>query len=112
MYNPAGTVKLSRRFYPQRFFTVRLERIYQNVTLPEPSHTGCTTCESDEPSYIPGIFGVYNKEKWSLYAAFSNVAGGGKVDFGQGNWTTIGGQGLSFNRLAHPLSRSATTNYR
>ncbi len=66
--------------------------------------------ESDEPSYIPGIFGVYNKGKWSLFGAFSNYGGGGKVDFSQGNWTTtqlgslVAGMGL-------PLCSGSCANF-
>ena len=80
MYNPAGTVKLTEGFTLNGSIQF-LSKEYENII-------NGTSFESDEPSYIPGIFGVYNKGKWSLYGAFSNVAGGGKVDFGQGNWTT------------------------
>jgi long-chain fatty acid transport protein len=80
-YNPAGTVKL------QEGFTVNgsvqfLSKDYENVV-------NGTSYKSDEPSYIPGVFGVYNKGKWSLYGAFSNYGGGGKVDYSQGDFTTI-----------------------
>ncbi len=93
MYNPAGTVKLNEGFTLNGSLQIGLKDYTNTISLPAAiPYTGCTTCESDEPSYIPGIFGVYNKEKWSLFAAFSNVAGGGKVDFTQGNWLTIGGQ--------------------
>jgi len=93
MYNPAGTVKLNQGFTLNGSLQIGLKEYTNNVSLPAAiPYTGCTSCESDEPSYIPGIFGVYNTEKWSLFAAFSNVAGGGKVAFDQGSWTTIGGQ--------------------
>jgi len=93
MYNPAGTVKLNQGFTLNGSLQIGLKDYTNNISLPAAiPYTGCTTCESDEPSYIPGIFGVYNTEKWSLFAAFSNVAGGGKVDFDQGSWTTLGGQ--------------------
>ena len=93
MYNPAGTVKLNQGFTLNGSLQIGLKDYTNNISLPAAiPYTGCTSCESDEPSYIPGIFGVYNTEKWSLFAAFSNVAGGGKVDFDQGSWTTIGGQ--------------------
>jgi long-chain fatty acid transport protein len=92
-YNPAGTVKLHEGFSLNGSLQYGKKDYTNNVSLPAAiPYTGCTDCESDEPSYIPGIFGVYNKGKWSLFGAFSNVAGGGKVDFEQGNWTTIGAQ--------------------
>jgi long-chain fatty acid transport protein len=83
-YNPAGTVKLDEGFIINgsvQFLSKKYENIISGTTL-----------ESDEPSYIPGIFGVYNKGKWSLYGAFSNYGGGGKVDFSQGNFTTYAAQ--------------------
>ena len=92
MYNPAGTVKLNEGFTLNGSLQIGLKDYANNVTFSVPINQGCTSCESDEPSYIPGFFGVYNKGKWSLFAAFSNVAGGGKVDFDQGDWTTIKAQ--------------------
>ena len=92
-YNPAGTVKLNQGFTLNGSLQYGSKEYTNNVTLPSIiPYQGCTECESDEPSFIPGIFGVYNKDKWSVFGAFSNVAGGGKVDFSQGDWTTIGGQ--------------------
>jgi long-chain fatty acid transport protein len=95
MYNPAGTVKLSEGFTVNGSIQF-LSKEYKNII-------NGTSYESDEPSYIPGIFGVYNRGKWSLFGAFSNVAGGGKVDFGQGDWTTIQGIGYLSNFYA-PVS--------
>ena len=83
-YNPAGTVKLNEGFTLNGSIQF-LSKKYENII-------SGTSLESDEPSYIPGIFGVYNKGKWSLYGAFSNYGGGGKVDFSQGNFTTYAAQ--------------------
>ena len=91
-YNPAGTVKLNQGFTLNGSLQYGSKKYSNNVTFSAPINQGCTECESDEPSYIPGIFGVYNKGKWAVFGAFSNVAGGGKVDFDQGNWTTIKAQ--------------------
>jgi len=93
MYNPAGTVKLHEGFTLNGSVQFGMKDYANNVTLPGfIPNLGCTKCESDEPSIIPGFFGVYNKSKWSLFGAFANVAGGGKVDFEQGSWTTIEAQ--------------------
>ncbi|MGW8287648.1 MAG: OmpP1/FadL family transporter [Desulfobulbales bacterium] len=88
-YNPAGTVKLSEGFILNGSVQFLSKKYENNLSLP----SGVLNLESDEPSFIPGIFGVYNKGKWSLYGAFSNYGGGGKVDFSQGNLRTtqIGG---------------------
>jgi long-chain fatty acid transport protein len=79
-YNPAGTVKL------QDGFTINgsaqyLGKEYKN-------NINGTSFDSDEPSVVPGVFGVYNRDKWSVFGSVTVVGGGGKVDFSQGNWTT------------------------
>ena len=79
-YNPAGTVKLEKGFIINgsvQFLTKDYKNIINGVEF-----------ESSEPSYIPGIFGVFNQGKWSLFASFSNYGGGGKVDFSEGDYTT------------------------
>jgi long-chain fatty acid transport protein len=88
-YNPAGTVKLDEGFIINGSIQY-LSKDYKNII-------NGTGYESDEPSYIPGIFGVYNKKKWSLFATLTNVGGGGKVDFSQGDLTTYTiGKGVSY----------------
>jgi len=107
-YNPAGTVKLSDGFIINGSLQF-LSKDYKNVIAG-------TSLESDEPSYIPGIFGVYNKGKWSLYGAFSNYGGGGKVDFSQGSFTTYAAQlfiiGMSGGALAYPGPQQLTAESR
>ena len=89
MYNPAGTVKLHEGFTVNGSIQFLSKEYENNVTL---GPTTVYNMESDEPSYIPGIFAVYNNEKFSIFGAFSNVGGGGEVDFSQGSWTTLGAQ--------------------
>jgi len=94
-YNPAGTVKLNQGFTLNGSLQLGSKEYSNNVTFQPPLsnfYQGCTECESDEPSYIPGLFAVYNNKKFSIFGALTNVAGGGKVDFSQGDWTTIGAQ--------------------
>ncbi len=79
-YNPAGTVKLDEGFIINGSVQF-LSKNYKNVI-------NGSSYESDEPSYVPGIFGVYNTKKWSLFGAFTVVGGGGEVDFSDGNYTT------------------------
>jgi len=81
-YNPAGTVKLQDGFIINGSVQY-LKKDYKN-------NINGTSFESDEPSVVPGVFGVYNKDKWAIFGAVTVVAGGGKVDFSQGNWRTIG----------------------
>jgi len=79
-YNPAGTVKLDEGFIINGSIEF-LSKDYTNTL-------NGVEYESSEPSYIPGLFGVYNNGKWSLFGAFSNYGGGGKVDYSEGNYTT------------------------
>ena len=88
-YNPAGTVKLTEGFSINGSIQF-LAKDYKNII-------NGSSYESDEPSYVPGIFGVYNKKKWSLFATLTNVGGGGKVDFSQGDFTTYKvGKGVAY----------------
>jgi long-chain fatty acid transport protein len=85
-YNPAGTVKLTEGYTINGSIQF-LAKNYEN-------NINGSSYESDEPSFVPGIFGVYNRSKWSLFATITNVGGGGKVEFSDGNLTTylIGSQ--------------------
>jgi long-chain fatty acid transport protein len=83
-YNPAGTVKLQDGFIINGSAQYLGKDYTNNVSDP----FGTNSFNSDESSVVPGIFGVYNREKWSLFGAVTVVGGGGKVDFSQGDWTT------------------------
>jgi long-chain fatty acid transport protein len=85
-YNPAGTVKLDEGFIINGSVQFLSKKYENNITL---GPATVLSLESDEPSYIPGIFAVYNKGLFSIFGAFSNVGGGGKVDFSQGDATTL-----------------------
>jgi len=85
-YNPAGTVKLQEGF--------TLNGSLQYVTKEYENIINGTSFKSDEPSYLPGLFAVFNKKQFSIFGAVSNVGGGGEVDFNQGNLTTLLGQVL------------------
>jgi long-chain fatty acid transport protein len=86
-YNPAGTVKLNEGFIINGSIQYLSKKYENNITVGPGTVLGL---ESDEPSYIPGLFAVYNKGVFSIFGAFSNVGGGGKVDFSQGNVSTLG----------------------
>ncbi len=87
-YNPAGTVKLQDGFIINGSVQYLKKNYRNNISDPY----GRNEFESDEPSIVPGVFGVYNKDKWSVFGAMTVVGGGGKVDFSQGSWTTRGAQ--------------------
>jgi long-chain fatty acid transport protein len=81
-YNPAGTVKMTEGVTLNGSLQF-LGKDYKNII-------NGMEFTSDKGSIVPGAFAVYNKKKWSLFAAFSNYGGGGEVDFGEGNVTTVG----------------------
>jgi long-chain fatty acid transport protein len=83
-YNPAGTVKLQDGFI--------LNGSVQYLNTDIKNIFGGKSYEDSEPPVIPSIFAVYNKDRWSLYGAFAVVGGGGKVEYSQGNLTTVGAQ--------------------
>jgi long-chain fatty acid transport protein len=91
-YNPAGTVKLQDGFI--------INGTAQYLSKEYKNNINGTSFESDEPSVVPGVFGVYNRDKWSVFGAVTVVGGGGKVDFSQGNWTTA--QGTFYLLNFHP----------
>jgi long-chain fatty acid transport protein len=80
MYNPAGMMKMTNGFYGNLSVQF-LPKDYNN-------QIDGTDYDQDEPSVVPGLFAVYKQDKWAGFFAVSNVVGGGKVDFKQGNATT------------------------
>jgi long-chain fatty acid transport protein len=80
MYNPAGMMKMTNGFYGNLSVQF-LPKDYNN-------QIDGTDYDQDEPSVVPGLFAVYKQDRWAGFFAVSNVVGGGKVDFEQGNATT------------------------
>ncbi len=81
VYNPAGVMKME-------------DGLYLNVTgqyvLKEYSNTlGGIEYDTDEPDFVPSLFGLYKKDKWAAYGAVTVVVAGGQVDFKDGNTTTF-----------------------
>ena len=85
-YNPAGTIKLHEGFTLNGSLQYVTKEYENNITL---GPGVVYNFDSDEPSYIPGLFAVYNKKQFSIFGALTNVGGGGKVDFSRGNATTF-----------------------
>ena len=81
VYNPAGVMKLENGRYVNLAIFHALKD-YSNTI-------GGVEYESDEPSTVPGLFGLYKTEKWAAFAAFTIPAGGGKVEYDQGSATTF-----------------------
>jgi len=87
VYNPAGVVKMEDGFYVNLSGQAIPKDYWHTV--------GGIDYESDTPSFIPGLFGLYKHDRWAAFAAFTIPAGGGKVEYEKGSATTLAlGQGI------------------
>lgn len=87
-YNPAGVMTMENGYYIN-VSAHHVSKEYSNII-------DGVTQDQDEPSIVPGLFGIYKQDQWALFAAVTIPAGGGKVEFNNGNATTkIGAAGLA-----------------
>jgi len=90
VFNPAGVMKLENGVYGNLgiFYA---PKDYNNKIMG-------VNKDSDEPSIVPGLFAVYKQDKWAGFFAFTIPAGGGDVDYKDGNQRTYElGTGLIAN---------------
>ena len=80
-YNPAGVVKFEDGLTANLSFHEVL-KTYENTT-------GGTAYETDVPSTIPALYAVYKKGPWAGFFGLNVPLGGGKVEFPNGNATTV-----------------------
>ncbi len=81
VYNPAGVMKMEDGLYVN--FTGQYGlKDYSNTLLG-------TKYETDEPDFIPSLFGLYRKDKWAAYGAMTILVAGGTVDYKDGSTTTF-----------------------
>jgi long-chain fatty acid transport protein len=80
MYNPAGTAFMEEGFYAN-LSGHWVEKEYNN-------NINDVEYMDDRYNIVPGAFLAYVTDFWSIYLGGSNVLGGGKVEFNQGNATT------------------------
>jgi len=80
MYNPAGVMKMEDGLYVNgsaHYFPKDYNNKINGVDF-----------DQDKSSIVPGLFALYKKDRWAGYFGVSNVLGGGKVEFKDGNLTT------------------------
>lgn len=103
-YNPAGIMQMEQGLYA-KLDAHYISKKYSN-TVP-----GFGKMEQDEPSIIPGLFTIYKQPRWAAFFAFTTPAGGGTVDYDQGNARTVAlatgvmgayNRGLAQNPLVTP----------
>ena len=80
LYNPAGTVKYEDGLYGN-LSVHYIKKEYNN-------RINNVDRESDEPSLIPGVYGIYKTGDWALFGGISNHGGGGYVEFSKGTQST------------------------
>ena len=95
-YNPAGIMQMKDGFYT-KLDVMYFDKDYSN-TVP-----GFGELDQDEPSIIPGLFTVYKQKKWAGFFTFTIPAGGGELDFSNGNARTVA--------LASGVAAYANTNF-
>jgi long-chain fatty acid transport protein len=87
VYNPAGVMEMENGTYGNLSLQYT-DKDWKNKVNGD-------TLSQDEPSIIPSLFGIYKKDRWAAFAAFTIPSGGGKVDFKDGDaMTRIGGWGI------------------
>ena len=80
VYNPAGVMKLDEGVY----FNLSVIHVLKNYS----NTISGVDYESDEPSTIPGMFGLYKQEGWAVFIAYTIPGGGGMVEYKKGNATS------------------------
>lgn len=80
MYNPAGVMEMENGWVGN-LSAHYIAKGYNNK-IAGIDH------DQDEPSLVPGLFSVYKQDKWAGFFGVSNILGGGKVAFENGNATT------------------------
>lgn len=79
-YNPAGLVKLEDGSY--------VNASSQFMLTTGENEVNGTSYKSRTDPITPSLFGVYKKDRWAGYITLTFPAGGGEIDFGDGNATT------------------------
>ncbi len=87
VYNPAGVMSMENGKHAN-FSLHYVFKDYSNTV-------DGVKFEQDSPSQIPALFGLFKRDKWAGFLAFTIPAGGGEVEYESGNATTrIGATGL------------------
>ena len=89
VYNPAGIMQMEDGLYG-KLDVMYIAKDYSN-NVP-----GFGELSQDEPSIVPGLFSIYKKKKWAGFFAFTIPAGGGELNYENGNARMVGlGSGVA-----------------
>jgi len=97
-YNPAGIMKMANGAYVN-FSVQGVFKTYENTV-------DGIEFESDVSSYIPGVFSIYKQDKWAAFAGFTIPAGGGKVEYDNGNASSV----IAANKVINFTPASSVTS--
>ncbi len=93
VYNPAGIAKMENDGFYLKADLLYFDREYTN-DIPDGfgSFAGQTFGEydQDEGAFIPGLFSIYKQGNWAGYFATTIPAGGGELDFKDGDARMVG----------------------
>ena len=98
VYNPAGIMKMENGAYA-KLDAMYFSKDYSNDV------PGFGTLNSDKSSLIPGAFALYKNDRWAGFFAFTIPAGGGELEYNNGDARTVAlSQGVAFaaNQLLAP----------
>lgn len=87
-YNPAGTAMMKDGLY-LKADAIYFWKDYSNQLPSTPASVNVGTLDSEEPTLIPGLFAVYKHDRWSTFFAVTIPAGGGKVNYNDGDARTV-----------------------
>lgn len=79
-YNPAGVMKMADGYHGN----LSIHYVLKDYT----NTVDGTALKQDTPSFVPSLFGLYKNDKWAGFFSFTIPAGGGEVDYENGNATT------------------------
>jgi long-chain fatty acid transport protein len=82
VYNPAGIMQMEDGLYG-KLDVMYIAKDYSNDV------PGFGDLSQDEPSIVPALFSVYKKKKWAGFFAFTIPAGGGELNYENGNARTV-----------------------
>jgi long-chain fatty acid transport protein len=79
-YNPAGVMKMENGIHGNLSIHYVLKEYTNSVDG--------VSLKQETPSFVPALFWLYKKERWAGFLSFTLPAGGGEVDYKDGNATT------------------------
>jgi long-chain fatty acid transport protein len=79
-YNPAGVMKMADGYHGN----LSIHYVLKDYT----NTVDGIALKQDTPSFVPALFGLYKNDRWAGFLSFTIPAGGGEVDYENGNATT------------------------